>query len=195
MHYGVPPIMTALHEDVCDGFVIGGGATRVLRQGTVAGEANKPFWLQLVGTGLTTAFALHLGAVLSHARWPAITCLNMYADQLLRAPLVVAGGYCAVPEAPGLGVEVDEEALTRLHIPTAAKADLQAVYAVVRPDGGRTYYRHEDQYREDFLAGNQPIFERGVTLEVLPDDGSPDWADLARRVQAGPVRAFGRRLP
>jgi galactonate dehydratase len=42
----------------------------------------------------------------------------------------------------------------------------------------------------DFLAGNQPIFERGVTLEVLPDDGSADWADLHRRVQAGPVRAF-----
>jgi L-alanine-DL-glutamate epimerase-like enolase superfamily enzyme len=193
MHYGVPPIMTALREDVCDGFVIGGGATRVLRQGTVAAEANKPFWLQLVGTGLTTAFALHLGAVLTHARWPAITCLNMYADQLLREPLTVAGGYCAVPAAPGLGIEVDEEALTRLQVPTSAKADLRAVYDVVRPDGGRTYYRHEDQYRVDFLAGNQPIFERGVTLEVLPDDGSADWADLHRRVQAGPVHAFGRR--
>lgn len=191
MHYGVPPIMTALKEDVCDGFVIGGGATRVLREGAVAAEANKPFWLQLVGTGITTAFALHLGAVLTHARWPAISCLNMYAEQLLSTPLTVAGGYCPVPEAPGLGVEIDEEALARLAVPTARKEDQRAVYAVVRPDGGRTYYAHEDHYREDFLAGNQPVFERGVRLETLSDDGSAGWADLHRRVQAGPVRSFG----
>ena len=72
MHYGSPPIMTALREDVCDGFVIGGGASRVMREGAVAAEANKPFWLQLVGTAITTTFAAHLGAVLTHARWPMV---------------------------------------------------------------------------------------------------------------------------
>ncbi len=55
MHFGSPPIMTALHEDVCDGFVIGGGASALMRQTTLSAAANKPFWLQLVGTGLTTA--------------------------------------------------------------------------------------------------------------------------------------------
>jgi L-alanine-DL-glutamate epimerase-like enolase superfamily enzyme len=188
MHYGTPPIMTALKEDVCDGFVIGGGATRVSREAAVAAEANKPFWLQLVGTGITTAFAIHLGAVLTHARWPAISCLNMYDPQLLRAPLEVVGGYCRVPEAPGLGVEVDEDALASLRVESSAKADLAAIYAVVRPNGQRTYYRHEHQYRDDFLAGNQPVFEAGVTLETLPDDGSADWRDLRARVERGPVR-------
>ena len=38
MHYGSPPIMTALHEDVCDGFVIGGGASRVK-----ADEQSQPW--------------------------------------------------------------------------------------------------------------------------------------------------------
>jgi L-alanine-DL-glutamate epimerase-like enolase superfamily enzyme len=189
MHYGVPPIMTALKEDVCDGFVIGGGATRVCREAAVAADANKPFWLQLVGTGITTAFALHLGAVLTHARWPAISCLNMYDPQLLRQPLEVVGGYCRVPEAPGLGVAVDEDALASLRVPSSAKADQAAVYAVLRPSGQRTYYLHENQYREDFLAGNQPVFERGVSLETLPDDGSAEWRDLRARVAHGPVRA------
>ncbi len=189
MHYGVPPIMTALREEVCDGFVIGGGASRVVEQASVAEAANKPFWLQLVGTGITTAFTLHLGAVLTHARWPAITCLNMYTDQLLREPLTVAGGYCRVPETPGLGVAVDEEALARYGEPSSVKADQRAVYAVVRPSGERTYYLHEEQYREDFLAGNQPVFERGVRLETIPDDGGAEWADLQRRLQAGPLRS------
>src|SRR4051794_7632343 len=48
-HYGSPPIMTALKEDVCDGFVIGGGASSVMRQGVVSATAEKPFFLQLVG--------------------------------------------------------------------------------------------------------------------------------------------------
>ena len=92
---------TCLREDICDGFVVGGGASAVLRQAAVAHEANKPFWLQLVGTGLTTAFALHLGAVCTHAQWPAVTCLNVYATQLVREPIPVQGGYCQVPESHG----------------------------------------------------------------------------------------------
>ena len=31
MHFGSPPIMTALQEEVCDGFVIGGGAAALMR--------------------------------------------------------------------------------------------------------------------------------------------------------------------
>lgn len=190
MHYGSPPIMTALKEDVCDGFVIGGGASRVIKEAHVAAEANKPFWLQLVGTGITTAFALHLGAVLTHARWPAITCLNMYDPQLLVDPLQVVSGYCHVPEAPGLGVKVDESTLDRLRVPTSQKADLRAVYAVVRPGGQKVWFGHENVYREDFLAGNQPVFERGVKLEVYEDDGSKEWRELFERASRAP---FGER--
>ncbi len=48
MHYGSPPIMTALREKVCDGFVIGGGGvSRTIRDATVAAAASKPFWLKL----------------------------------------------------------------------------------------------------------------------------------------------------
>jgi hypothetical protein len=33
--------MTALREEVCDGFVIGGGAQRVIESGTIAAMANS----------------------------------------------------------------------------------------------------------------------------------------------------------
>ena len=36
-----------------DGFVIGGGATQTRYDATLAASFNKPFWLQLVGTGIT----------------------------------------------------------------------------------------------------------------------------------------------
>src|SRR6185437_6662534 len=143
MHYGSPPIMTALREQVCDGFVVGGGASAVRRQAAVAREANMPFWLQLVGTGITTAFAMHQGAVCSHAQWPAVTCLNMYRHQLLKEPLTVQGGYVRVPEGPGLGVEVDEAALTSLATPTSKRSPAAGVYALRRSSGEVVYYAGE----------------------------------------------------
>ncbi|MBI4604751.1 MAG: dgoA protein, partial [Planctomycetes bacterium] len=78
MHFGSPPPAVAVRERVCDGFVIGGGASSLMRQWQFAAEADMPFWLQLVGTGLTTIWSVHLGAVLRTARWPYIPCINIY---------------------------------------------------------------------------------------------------------------------
>ncbi|MDP6019568.1 MAG: enolase C-terminal domain-like protein, partial [Candidatus Latescibacteria bacterium] len=97
MHIGNPPVMTAIREGVCDGFVIGGGASRVLKDGILAEKAGMPFWLQMVGTGLTTTFSLHLGAVLAQARWPAIPCINIYSNTLIEN-FAVEGGHARVPQ-------------------------------------------------------------------------------------------------
>ncbi|MCL4542987.1 MAG: mandelate racemase/muconate lactonizing enzyme family protein [Chloroflexi bacterium] len=200
MHYGVPPIMTALREQVCDGFVVGGGASAVRRQAAIAQEANLPFWLQLVGTGITTAFALHLGAVCSHAQWPAVTCLNVYRHQLLKEPLSVQGGYVRVPEAPGLGVQVDEEALTTLATTSSVRPAPPAIYALRRWNDDVTYFAGElldavgvpRGYWGDSAMGNLPPYEQGTRLDSLPDDGTPEWRDLYNRVQLAPVRSHGR---
>ena len=112
MHMGQPPVMTAIREGVCDGFVIGGGVRQTLSDGNLAERAQMPFWLQMVGTGLTTTFAAHLGSVLKGARWPAMPCVNIYSHTLLRE-FEVKGGYLQVPAAPGLGVELDREAVVQ----------------------------------------------------------------------------------
>lgn len=197
MHFGVPPIVTALKEGVCDGFVVGGGASAVLRQQALAQAANMPFWLQLVGTGLTTTFAQHLGAVCSHAQWPAVTCLNMYRHNLLTRQIEVQGGYVRVPEEPGLGITVDEDALRQYRVTSSHKDNARAIYAVERASGERTYFAGEIVagsgvplgYWDDSLAGNLPPYEEGTRLVALPDDGSPGWYDLYTRVQEAPVRA------
>ena len=48
MHYGDPPIMTALRQEICDVLIIGYGATNIVQQAAVAAMANIPFWLQYV---------------------------------------------------------------------------------------------------------------------------------------------------
>jgi L-alanine-DL-glutamate epimerase-like enolase superfamily enzyme len=189
VHFGTPPFPTAIRDEAVDGFVIGGGVSAVLQHGTLASAFRKPFWLQLVGTGLTTALSAHLGAVLPYAQWPAISCLNNYSDDLLAEPLTIQGGYVKVPEGPGLGIEIDEAALARFRMTTPYWIDYpHQVLSVVWPGGRVMHYTSMDQCWADFRAGNQPAQERGVRLETRPDDGTPEWADLYARVSRAPVR-------
>ena len=190
LHFGEPPFPTVVRDAVGDGFVVSGGVASILRQGALAAAFEKPFWLQMVGTGLTTALSAHLGAVLPFAQWPSVNCLNNYADDLLTEPLTVQGGYLRVPDGPGLGIKVDEAALTRYRMqPPYAHPAPRLLLSVVWP-GGRTmhYANMRPQCWDDFLMGNQPAQERGVRMAVHPDDGTPEWADLYARVQRGPLR-------
>lgn len=190
LHFGEPPFPVVARDMVCDGFVVSGGVASILRQGALAEAFEKPFWLQMVGTGLTTALSAQLGAALPMAQWPSVNCLNNYADDLLAAPLTIAGGYLKVPEGPGLGVEVDEAALERYRMrPPYEHPRPRLLMSVVWP-GGRVmhYATMRPQCWDDFLAGNQPAQERGATMEVHPDDGSPEWAELYKRALRAPVR-------
>lgn len=189
LHFGEPPFPTVVRAEVCDGFVVGGGVASVLRQGTLAAAFEKPFWLQLVGTGLTTAFSAHLGAVLPFAQWPAVNCLNNYADDLLAEPLTIRGGFIKTPEAPGLGVTIDESALQRYRMaPPYDHPPPRLLLSVVWPHGRVMHYTSmRPQCWDDFWAGNQPVQERGVTMEVHADDGSSEWAELYARALHAPV--------
>lgn len=200
IHYGSPPIATALREEVCDGFVVGGGVSEVRGRAIIAAMANKPFWLQMVGSGIRTAFAVHLGAVFSHARWPAITCHELWEDDLLRERLEVKDGYVRVPEKPGLGIEVDEGALERYRVEPHAKTPKEAYLqrrrvlkirwptSVGRKGGPAWCFTSETDYQRAFYSGSMPLFVRGVTLDVIEDDGSPAFTRLYERVKSGEVR-------
>ena len=183
MHFGSPPFLTAIREGVCDGFVVGHGAYANRSQNHLAAEANMPCWLQLVGTGITTAFAAHQGAAYAAARWPAVTCLNTFANDLLVEPLRIEAGYLRVPEAPGLGIEIDEDALERLHVPESdIGPPIRAIYSIQWGNGRKACYTGVDRYQQDFMLGNYPAFERGVNLSVEEDDGSVEFNDLYNRV-------------
>ncbi|MHB1296230.1 MAG: mandelate racemase/muconate lactonizing enzyme family protein [Anaerolineae bacterium] len=194
MHYGSPAIRTALHAEVCDGFVVGGGAYHVRTQAELAAQMNKPFFLQLVGTGLTTAFMLHFGATCSHAVWPAVTCHEILEDDLLCERIDIQQGFARVPEAPGLGVEIDEEAIARYRVADGFWPEPpRNLYRVTWPSGAQvTYPVGKGGVWDDFTAGNQPLFHPGVRLEIVPDDGSRAWQELHDLAVKAPVRSQAR---
>ena len=198
MHYGSPPIMTALRAEVCDGFVIGGGASRVMNNGTIAATANKPFWLQLVGTSITATWAMHLAAVLTHARWPAINCNNLHDAEMVKPGIEMANGTAPIPDGPGMGVDLNEDAVERYRIeplkqPRQPPTDI--LLAIRFPSGATAYYISATRYRADFLAGKLPVFAKGVYMEQVDNNGSAEWRDIhARVMKEGSVHSGGRPL-
>ena len=115
--------------------------------------------------------------------------MNNYADDLLVDPLTIRGGFAQVPEAPGLGITVDEAALTRFRMePPFEFPKPRLLLSVVWPGGRVVHYAGMKQCWDDCLAGNQPVQERGVRMEVQADNGNSDWATLYTRCEIAPVR-------
>lgn len=180
MHVGNPPLTTALQEDVCDGFVVNGGASQILHETRCIGQANKVFWLQLTGTAVTAAWSAHLAAVSSHVRWPAVSCDNLYARQLIRDPVVVEHGYVPISQSPGLGFEIDWDAVEEFRIDRIEKPYPypELLIRVSWASGAEDYYAHGLQYWEDFIPGRKPVFAPGVHMDVVENDGSERWRKL-----------------
>ena len=190
LHFGRPRPAVVVREGVCDGFVVNGGATRVLRQGAFAAEVDMPLWLQLVGTGLTAAFSLHFGAVLEQAVWPAVNCHQLFTHDLLAAPIVVEDGYADVPDGPGLGCQLDEDAIERFRVDKPAqRPDPPRLVEARWPDGRHMYFASGSVnfVLRPAMRGQLPFYERGVSTRLWTDDGSPAWRQMWERAQEQPV--------
>ena len=103
----------------------------------------------------------------------------------------------AVPNAPGLGVDLDEAAVERFRLPEMPAKPYphpNLLIAIRFGSGSTSYYTHTMQFWDDFLAGRLPVFQPGTRLEVVADDGSREWKDLQARAAAGAVHSGGREL-
>jgi L-alanine-DL-glutamate epimerase-like enolase superfamily enzyme len=190
MHYGNPAPMLAFTQGVCDGFVVGGGASRLLMRGAACATADFPFWLQLVGSGITAAWSLQFAAVLSHARWPAVNCHQLFAHSLLTGPIRLEDGVTTIPDRPGLGYELDRAALERFRVEKPkSRPDPRRLIETAWPSGRKMYVANNGTV--NFMlnaarAGDIPYFERGVTTRLVADDGTPRWRELYQEAAKGP---------
>lgn len=213
LHYGLPDPLSALREDSADGFVLTGGASQLRREAAVAAMANKPCWLQLVGSDLTAAFSLHCNAVLESAEWSAINCHQLFASSPFDSHLSVVDGQANVPDRPGLGVYMDRDKLEQYRItePDQIESSTQSLdadhtdfyrrmqtrerYSPNRlietrwRDGTRMYFCGENDQllRYAQVAGNVPYFERAVETRLISDDETERWETLHQQAREEPV--------
>ena len=187
-HYGVIGPREGIElGGVCDGWVLGGGVSQIMKQGMTAEALRLPFFLQMVGAGPTTALSLHLSAVLKQAQWPTITCHELYEHHLLSERISVVGGHARVPEIPGLGVEMNNEILEKYRVDKADHKLPRRLTKVIRPSGVNIFFTNSSQKWTFFGNGNQPVDDWGCRTELIDDDGSQDFDNLYVQASKTPV--------
>ena len=183
----VPPLAVAQRGvlEAADLYMIGAhGLGRAMRQGYAYAAANKQVIVQQTGNTLMKAMTLHQAAVLPTATAHTVTADDQYAEDITTTRIPVIEGSSRVPEAPGLGVEVDKDALRR----AAAREPLprpEFVGVTLLP-GGATLYTLDDPdlaRLTGFEEGAQP----GIRLDRWVADGSAAYgATLERLRREGP---------
>lgn len=194
LHYGTPPSDVIVKTHCCDGFVAGGGATKLTTLARFCEETNFPFWLQLVGSGLTAAHSLHFGGVLKQALWPAVNCHQLFEHDLLTEPILLKDGHAAVPNRPGLGYEVNRDVVEKLRVDKpASRPEPERLIETTWADGLRMYTANNGQVNFMLTAANAekyPFFAAGADTRLVPNDGSARWRELYDKARKeGPIRA------
>lgn len=193
MHYGNPAPATVVRSGCCDGFVAGGGASKLLGIGKFCEEVELPFWLQLVGAGLTAAWSLHFGGALRQAVWPAVNCHQLFENDLLTQPIVLTDGHAAVPDQPGLGYQVNRDVVARLQVPKPeSRPEPERLIETTWADGTRMFTASNGKVNFMLTAANQdkyPYYAPGADTRLVPNDGSAEWrARYTRAREQGPFR-------
>jgi L-alanine-DL-glutamate epimerase-like enolase superfamily enzyme len=162
-----------------------------LASGWTFAAANTPILLQYVGTGITAAFACHLGAVMPTATLPAVTASHTYEDDLITHAHPVQRGFMEVPRGPGLGVELDMDAVER-YSGQAAPAWPRHISVITQPGGVRHFYQDLQQAERLMKQGVDESFAPGVRLDEWEDDGSEGFQQMWQRLHESPWPVWER---
>ena len=123
-----------------DAYMVGeGGIGPTLCRGFACAEANISTVIQLTGGTLTKAMAMHMGAVLPLVMH-STNLDDQYEEDVVKKRIEVAEGGSPVPEGPGLGVEVDEEALAAAA--ANGPTEIPRHMGVLHLPGGHRVYTH-----------------------------------------------------
>jgi len=121
---GTLPLMVAEHmpadpmpfirEQLVDAFVIGGPMGRTLIQRALTAEITAmPLWVEhSIEDGINQVFQAHQAAALPGIQY-AISITHVLADDLMKEPFAMKDGFFEIPDKPGLGVSLDEDAIEK----------------------------------------------------------------------------------
>ena len=108
-------LIDAIRGDACDFMNLGGLPWQVHHAGSTCWLAGIPTWHGSgLDLGITEAMMLHICAATKSMTRPSdILGRNIRQHNLVTNPFTVTDGTIQVPTAPGLGVELDRDALDR----------------------------------------------------------------------------------
>lgn len=171
---------------VADVFMIGdfrhdqAGIGETLAVGAAYSKLNIQTIMQLTGGTLTKALALHMNAVIPTATGHSINLDDQYAEDITTERIPVIEGYSPVPERPGLGYDVDEDALRRLAAQNPRETP-RHVAILHLPGGEKVYSIRQPSVQR--MTGREEGAIRGIRMEVWEDDGTPEFEQTYERTR------------
>lgn len=107
--------IVALQHRAVDGFNFNGGLARFQQLNHIASAANLPCWHgSEIDLGILEAMYVHQCAAAQSSVWPSDIFGRLIREHdLLKTPLAFNPPTVKLPEGPGLGVELDETAVSR----------------------------------------------------------------------------------
>ena len=185
VHGGVP-VLGGYHEirhGVADAYMMGGSIADIMRRGMTAASADTQVILQLTGGTLMKAMTLHLAAVLPTASGHSINLDDQYDEDITTKRIGVDNGLSQVPEAPGLGLDVDEEMIQKVASnKTMADTRLRMIGILRLPDGAVIHTPRNPH--PPLITGREEGDIRGINLERWEDDGSPEFEQAYQAMKA-----------
>ena len=165
---------------LADIFMIGSNIGDALMRGFAYSKANFQTIMQHGAGVLGKAMALHMSAVLPSASGHMITLDDQYGEDYVKGSIPVDEGFSPVPEGPGLGFEVDEDALARLaaNDPNVVPRHVGRLYL----PGGRMYYTPGFP-NVPAITGREEGTIRGLRSDLWEEDGSADFEEAYEKVQ------------
>ena len=165
---------------VADIYMIGGSIGDTIATGFACGKANIQTILQFESGTIGKAMALHMAAVLPTHTAHSINLDDQYEEDYTTERIPVIEGASPVPEGPGLGYEVDEDALAR--IAANKPIEIPKHVGVLHMPGGNTLYGRS-YVSPTRVTGREEGTIRGIKSEIWEDDGSTEFAGIYDRVQ------------
>ena len=95
-----------------------GGITQAIAAGRLCRKLGLKINVaaKIAESSIGTAAAVHLACAVPNVAW-GVSLTNFYlAADIVKAPLHVSGGAVALPDGPGLGIDVDEAAVARFRL-------------------------------------------------------------------------------
>ena len=188
-------------QGMADIYMVGGvGIGDTLVSGFGLGRANIQTIIQQSGNTLMRAFTLHQAAVLPTATAHIVTSTDQYDEDITVEKIPVVEGFSRVPEGPGLGVDVDEDALAkaagRKHV------EMPRFIGVLRLPGGHRFYTIGDPNPRSISAENPGVsrligYEEGtvpgISFERWHEDRSAEFEQVYKRVKKEGAYMAGAR--
>lgn len=119
LHLGNPQdIINAIKAEACDYMNISGGLVRWVKNAAIADAAGILCWHGSgVDCGIQNVAQIHASSVARNCVLPGDQALSwVREDDLIVEPIEIVDGHAIVPQKPGLGVELDMDAIERYQV-------------------------------------------------------------------------------